>query len=94
MEFFGRTETNYSTAPLISSHKLMTINSRKVTNGIAKNRHLILAHHNTHLADNIDLSFLQLMPLKQKGKSVKKQSLNDSASQWTSLMTVPTHRPH
>jgi hypothetical protein len=30
----------------------------------------------------------------RKGKSVKKQSLNDSASQWTSLMTVSTHRPH
>jgi hypothetical protein len=36
-----------------------------------KNRHLILAHHNTHLADNIDLSSLQLMPLSQKQEWVR-----------------------
>ncbi len=30
-------------------------------------------------------------PLFLQGKSVKKQSPNDSASQWTSLMTVSTH---
>ena len=31
---------------------------------------------------------------KYKRKSVKKKSQNDSASQWTSLMTVSTHQPH
>jgi hypothetical protein len=30
----------------------------------------------------------------QGGKSVEKQSPNDSASQWTSLMTASTHQPH
>ncbi len=36
-----------------------------------KNCHLILAHHNTHLAGNIDLSSLQSMPLKQKQEWVR-----------------------
>ena len=31
-----------------------------------KNRHFISAHHNTHMADKIDLSTLYSMPLKQK----------------------------